>query len=253
MLLQENSVIKLLLVITLKESQLARREKYATFLHAIALIKRNRLVGVIKCSHGIGVLPKEGRGGNRISHKSVAKKDSVKTFISSLRGRESDYSKSKSACIYLLSELKSCKNLWKMYNNCTEEHKVSYQKIYEIFVSEFNIGFSGPQVDACTTCKILKNLIMHKPKVQVVAALKLHRKFQLQQCAAFYSLIKNYDEDTYKIVYDLQQVQVLPKVPVQEAFFARQLALYNFAICEISSGKNYCYTWIESEAAHGSN
>ena len=60
-----------------------RKVCHATFLHAIAPIKRNRLVG-IKRSHGSG-LPKEGRGGDRISHKSVAKKDSVKTFISSLK------------------------------------------------------------------------------------------------------------------------------------------------------------------------
>ena len=75
----------------------------------------------------------------------------------------------------------------------------------------------------------------------------------MQQCAAFYRLLKNYDEDTYKIVYDLQQVQVLNKVPVQEAFYARQLALYNFAVPDMLSGKNYCYTWIESEEAHVSN
>ena len=86
-----------------------------------------------------------------------------------------------------------------MYNNCTEEHKVSYQMFYEIFVSEFNIGFSGPQLNACTTCEKWKSLIMYESKVQVVAEHKLQRKFQLQQRAAFYRLLKNYDEDKYKI------------------------------------------------------
>ena len=86
----------MLAVITLKKCQLARRESKSCILHAPAPTKRNQLVGVIKYSHGSGGLPKEVRDGDRISHKSVAKKDCVKTLAVGEVGKSKFFSKVKS-------------------------------------------------------------------------------------------------------------------------------------------------------------
>lgn len=43
-------------------------------------------------------------------------------------------------------------------------------------------------------------------------------------------MLKEEHDHSYTIVYDLQHVQVLPKVTVQEAYDSRQLSLYNFAL-----------------------
>ena len=69
---------------------------------------------------------------------------------------------------------------------------------------------------------------------------------------AFYAMLRQRSPECYTIAYDLQQVQSLPKLPVQETYYSRQLGLYNFGLCDLTSNKNYCYTWLESEAGRGS-
>lgn len=43
-----------------------------------------------------GGVPKEKTGGDRLSHKSVSKKEKVRQFIGNLRGKESNYNRRKS-------------------------------------------------------------------------------------------------------------------------------------------------------------
>lgn len=79
------------------------------------------------------------------------------------------------------------------------------------------------------------------------------RKVHLARKNAFYRALRQNNEGTHKLAFDLQQVHPLPKVPVQEAFYSRQLALYNFTICDVTENTNASYTWIETQAARGSN
>lgn len=52
--------------------------------------------------------------------------------------------------------------------------------------------------------------------------------------------------------FDLQQVQVLPKVPIQDAFYAQQLSFYCFCVTDVNIKKTVFYTWMEHQAKRGS-
>lgn len=98
--------------------------------------------------------------------KNYAKKVEVRRFICRLRARESHYGRSKSDRIYLPSELNSISHLWKMYNESVgAQLQVNFTMFYDTFSKEFNIGFSGPRVDVCTTCEYLKTKIKTRLKV----------------------------------------------------------------------------------------
>ena len=58
---------------------------------------------------------KENKGGDKKSHNFKDKRKAVIEFIKTLPGRESHYSKKKSIKLYLPSELKIIKTVWKLY------------------------------------------------------------------------------------------------------------------------------------------
>lgn len=82
----------------------------------------------------------------------------------------------------------------------------------------------------------------------------IKRRVHKLRADAFYDILKKQSKvaETHTIAFDLQQVQILPKLPVQEAFYSRQLALYNFAVCDVSNNKNYSYTWMAKQSGTGS-
>ena len=100
----------------------------------------------------------ETRGGDQVSHKSLAKKQSVRKFIGSLKGTESHYSRSKSKRVYLRSDL-SIRKLHTIYNDCQENRllKVTPSMFRKIFCGEFNLGFKSPATDICGYCAMLDN------------------------------------------------------------------------------------------------
>lgn len=110
-----------------------------------------------KISHG--EVPVENRGGDRKSHKNQSRKASVCDFISKLPARESHYARNKSCRIYLSCELNVAK-LCRLYNDSVgDDLKVKPWFFRQIFMTQFNIGFSSPASDACTTCVLLTNKI----------------------------------------------------------------------------------------------
>jgi len=196
---------------------------------------------------------RENRGGDRVGTKNSGRKKKIKEFISKLRARESHYGRNKSMRLYLPNSLRSFNNLRNLYNASVEtSFRVSYTPFHRIFVRDFNIGFSSPASDTCTTCDSLKNQIRvctAAEKNVLIMQLRVHKL----RSKAFYQQLRQNNPETYTIVYDLQQVHTLPKVTCQEAFYSRQLSLYNFGLCDQSKKKNVSYTWTENQSGRGSN
>ncbi|CAG5016854.1 unnamed protein product [Parnassius apollo] len=59
-------------------------------------------------------------------------------------------------------------------------------------------------------------------------------------------------EDSISYCFDLQQIQPLPKAPVQEAYYLRQIGFYNFCIVDLKELKPQFYCWSEEQAGKGS-
>ncbi|CAH2101231.1 unnamed protein product [Euphydryas editha] len=57
--------------------------------------------------------------------------------------------------------------------------------------------------------------------------------------------------DSLTFCFDLQQVQPLPRTPIQDAFYARQISLYNFCVVPMDSRKPKFYQWSEDISGRG--
>lgn len=195
----------------------------------------------------------EKRGGDRKSHQSTEKRNSVRTFIGRLRGTESHYNRNKSRRIYLSCDL-SIKKLHKLYNESTEPtHKVHFAMFYRIFVNEFNIGFRSPASDTCSRCTFLTNKIKEFQQGSAERnKYMIEKRVHKQRANAFYKLLKTVVPNSVSYCFDLQQIQSLPKTPIQDAFYARQFNFYSLCVTDLECAKPIFYTWTEEQAGKGS-
>lgn len=191
-------------------------------------------------------------GGDTHTNAYCKRRAKVRDFIGRLPASESHYGCGKSKRIYVDSRLTISK-LWRLYNNAHSVEKVSLAFFHKIFKQDFNIGFSCPRVDVCTTCECLgnklKKCVSETEKENLQGELLIHKT----RAKAFYKLLKMRPANTVTIAFDLQSVHNLPRLPIQETYYARQLALYNLGICCLDNSLNYSYTWLESQAGRGSN
>ncbi|XP_045457147.1 uncharacterized protein LOC123667235 [Melitaea cinxia] len=222
-----------------------------SFFMAVFSIKRQRLSTIIKCVMD-GKVPKEERGGDRRSAKSQEKKEHLRNFLRNLPCSESHYNRAKSKRVYLDAGL-NIKKLRMLYNNSvTNELNVKRTMFYEVFTFEFNIGFRSPASDACSSCILLSNSIKNEKdsskKQELMTKLRIHKL----RANFFFKLLKEKVDNSITICFDLQQVFPLPRTPIQEAFYSRQISLYNLCVMDLSEQNNSClYNWDETESGKG--
>lgn len=226
------------------------------FMH-LTRVKATRLHNIAKRIRQNKSL-REARGGDRTSNKSVGKKIAVREFLRKLKGQESHYSRKKSKRIYLQSDLNMTK-LYKMYNNSVGVALQVKKSMFRRVFCEFNIGFKSPASDICCYCNKIdlqlkkeKSASPEKRNVAVISDLILKKRVHKVRAKAFYGLMREKRDNEIKVCFDLQQVQSLPKSPVQEAFYLRQLSFYAFCVVDIKAEKTVFYTWTEDQSGRGS-
>ncbi|KAK4873209.1 hypothetical protein RN001_015238 [Aquatica leii] len=194
----------------------------------------------------------EDRGGDTRSSKYLDKVNAVQSFIKNLKGKESHYGRQKSKRIYLSSEY-NITTLWKLYNKSIDKDlQVNYKYFSNIFSNHFNIGFGNPATDVCSYCVRTETQISIAETNEGASRLKTELKVHKFRAKQFYKLLKELPPNTITFCCDLQQVQVLPNVPIQEAFYAQQLSCYFFCITtEDGITKPIFYSWMEHQAGRG--
>lgn len=231
-----------------------------TFLNVLNITK-HRVIGVFKhFKIGINQVPVETRGGDRKENLFKGKKESVINFIKQLKACESHYARGKTNRIYLPSELNISK-LCKMYNEgvTDEQFKVKESYFRHVFNTNFNIGFSAPSVDECSSCLELKQRIdiekNEAEKSQLTFKLLLHQK----QAKCFFDYLKDKPDDCFILSFDCQKNLVLPKLSDQIAYYSRQLYCYNLSVVKgistdsLTPSNVSIYTWLENDAKKSSN
>ncbi|KAJ4425943.1 hypothetical protein ANN_27569 [Periplaneta americana] len=114
-------------------------------------IGKDRVARIMRQCTSSSSMPRENRGGDRVSHKNEAKRAGVKTFIESLNCSTGHYCRSKTAQrFYLPSEL-NIKKLWHMYNGKADvTMRVKQCFFRQVFNTFYNIGFGSPATDICS-------------------------------------------------------------------------------------------------------
>lgn len=68
----------------------------------------------------------------------------------------------------------------------------------------------------------------------------------------FYTRMKQTSPNSLSFCFDLQQIHSLPKTPIQDAFYLRQISLYAFCCVNVKSKNPVFYAQTEIQASRGS-
>jgi hypothetical protein len=205
-----------------------------------------------------GAAKTETRGGSRRTESQIEASASIVAFIKRLKVHDAHYKRGTSQRQYLNSELSIVQlyNAWKAERESAQMPILSKQTFANIFRTRFNLSFKNPSVDVCSTCTEYENKIKANVDVDVnTAELRAHKA----RADRFYQLLRESknSRDVLTISFDMQKNMPLPKTNVTEAYYARQLWLYNLTIVihsRTQQKKNvFMYTWLESGSGKGSN
>lgn len=202
----------------------------------------------------------ETRGGARISELKSDMNDKIAGHIKSFKCREKHYGRGNAPGRAYLANHLNVKKMWELFCATDEGKDCKYSTYYRIFMTKFNLGFGTSKSDVCSECIKLKHELKSNTKSDaeknsIYTDLRLHK----YRAKKFYEELKTFPDGTLTINFDLMQNQPLPKTPIGEAFYARQIWYYIFAVVihnergSLNKDNVHFYRWVESEYGRGSN
>ncbi|GFS12313.1 hypothetical protein ElyMa_004856100 [Elysia marginata] len=148
---------------------------------SVACVSENRLQRLARYHKAQGQFMPERRGGSRIKCWDLEVTESIKSWISNYKCRESHYGRSKSVRSYLPPEL-SLNRMWrdwKAYRAEKEQRSASISKFKGIFYKNFNLGFGNPRTDVCSFCQTHASAIRAESdalkKQRLITELRVHK------------------------------------------------------------------------------
>ncbi len=230
------------------------------FFFFLAGISKDRVSRVAKYYALNATARTEHRGGARKVAENEAKKQVVMDHIQTFTCRASHYGRRGApGRKYLPSDL-SVKRMHELFDQQNHD-LVSYSLYYTVFRQHFNLGFGHPATDACSSCtrfqlRVKDPSLTEEEKRSESASYILHRR----RARVFYDLLGKVDHDSVTLCFDMMQNLTLPRTPIGQAYYSRQLHLYVFGVV-IHHGKGskqavddvHLYTWMEHENRKGSN
>ncbi|XP_061746904.1 uncharacterized protein LOC133545391 isoform X2 [Nerophis ophidion] len=230
----------------------------ASFL-SILCVNKDRVSHVAKYWLENGVAMPEQRGGARTMEQKLEKKRAIQDHIQTFTCRASHYARRGApGRKYLPSDL-SVKKMHQLFLDQNHQ-QCSYALYYSVFCYDFNLWFGHPAKDVCSECVKLK-LRLKDPELtetekrEELIEFLLHRR----RARSFYDIMNSVG-DTFTVCFDIMENLVLPKTPIGQAYYSRQLYMYVFGVVRhreagMSQGKDdiNLYVWMEHENGKGSN
>lgn len=208
----------------------------------------------------LGQTPEDKRG-KKVSHSLPVEVHSlVDDHIKSFPLKETHYKGKKT---YYLSPQLNIKKMWKLY---LEKHpdirpKVSQTFFWQYYKENFNYPFGRPQVDVCSTCeqlnmKVKSSSLNNVAKRAAVAELLVHKN----RSKKFYTSLQHEQSEEGKnenhilaLAFDYMKTISIPKLPVQELYYMRQLSVNCFGIHNLKSNDTTLFLYHEGIARKGPN
>lgn len=181
--------------------------------------------------------------------------------------RSSHYSRTKNLKRYYLCPELNIKKIYELYlesyepevYKCLQDKKENGPKpvdTYDFFFRYFKVNYSNysfghPRSDTCQTCDKLENKLKIKGPPDEINAINLQKTLHLKKASVFYddlrekSKLAKENPKVDVLCFDYQQNVPLPKVPSGDAFYLRQLWVFNFCIHSAKSGKAHFYMYDE--------
>lgn len=206
-----------------------------------------------------GVTRPENRGGARNVEYNLGRKNTIRDHVKRFTCRASHYARRGApGRKYLPSDL-SVKKMYELFKKQNHD-QISYALYYSVFVYDFNLGFGHPAVDACSACmkfrmQLKDPSLSDEEKQNTSAMFILHRR----RARRFYDNMNDVG-NSFTMCFDIMENLVLPKSPIGQTFYARQLYLYVFGVVHHrgrgeTQGKDdiHLFIWLESQNRKDSN
>lgn len=186
----------------------------------------------------------------------------VKRFIRKFPCYRSHYGASKTTRKYLNPSL-NISRLYREYKIVCQFEKrkiVSEWKFRDVFNTDFNLGFKPRKTDTCRKCDkfnagiqserthtLKKDLLQHEKEFHLQIKDAIQNKF-----IETLNFVRAPSNNAEMFTFDLQRSLEVPSLSTSEAFYRRQLWVYNLCIYDEKRGEAYMYLWNESVASRGS-
>lgn len=198
--------------------------------------------------------PRENRGKHNTRPNMIPPEivEQVDSHIRSFPKRSSHYSRQKNNNkMYLSPELNIKKlyalyleryerDMFEIYGIKEQKHlfhpKVTYDFYFRYFKDNFNISFGSPRSDTCTKCDEFENKLKLPLSEEELSHVKRDKLLHITKAQVFFDALKEKTEEAKNnpeveaLCFDHQQNAPLPKVPSGDAFYLRQLWVYNFCV-----------------------
>lgn len=138
--------------------------------------------------------------------------------------------------------------------------EVKYSFYYKVYKEHFNYRFGRPQIDTCCECERLNNRIKN-PQLNETAKRVAQAQMEVHKRRSnkFYKSIRDVTEycklhdNAMILCFDYMQNVSLPKIPVQETYYLRQLSVFPFGVHDNKNDKATFYLYHEGIAQKGAN
>jgi len=218
-------------------------------LHSITSSKVRHIIAQSKNGQTSARCSRRGKHSNRPNRISHEQRERVHNHIQAFPCESSHYSRTKNASRKYLAPTLTTNLMYKDYvKKCLADNidPVSSAAYRSIFTSEFNLGFGTPRSDTCSRCEMICEAEALKIHQQMASAAFEQQKLDRQEARSGGCVF---------ITFDLEKTLPLPKLSVGEAFYLRQLWLYNTGIHVIHRKREHAYfhIWTENEGRRGVN
>lgn len=127
----------------------------------------------------------------------------------------------------------------------------TYQTYRKIFRS-LSLSFHYPKKNVCDLCFAYRKGDLEK-KAKLEEAFNHHIKEKIEVRKKKESAKSDPDRSIACLVFDLQQVILLPKFNESKLFYKRRLSNYNFTIYNLKTKQCDCFLWHEGISRRGSS
>ena len=161
---------------------------------------------------------------------------------------------------YLAADLSVAK-MYRLYvDKCRADGNVPVKRwAYRfVFNTKFNLSFHPRYMNTCKKCDVFKvtfaaeNSEVEKNRLKAEHDLHL-RKAELARSAMASDRKRQSDPKYDAFTFDLQKVFSVPSLTTNEAYYCRQLSVYNLGIHSLSTNEAVMNVWHEGIASRGAN
>ncbi|XP_046684818.1 uncharacterized protein LOC124370567 [Homalodisca vitripennis] len=203
-----------------------------------------------------GKSPVDKRGLHVKKSMSEETKLKIREHIESFPTKESHYL---GRPIKYLDATLNIKTMYSLFKEKYPLETVGLTFFFNFFNEHYNLKFGRPQVDICCVCEELR-IKLKSPHLNdaakrcAQAELHVHKR----KTKKFFCKIKTDTEDKQNdnilcLSFDFMQNVQIPKIPVQETFYLRQLSVNLFCIHNLKTNKADIYLYHQGTANKGPN